>query len=145
AFFVQEAHASHRRADDTILRVTPRHGIGFFDGSVFAPGPDETRVPAADLVLSWLEREAYAVRVWLPPRLRALDPPPEATPRPPVPALVVRLLQRFKAAGIDVRAEWIGERWILGDSVLGADEGDSLLDRLRPGTTLWPPPEGDAT
>lgn len=142
AFFVQVAHAGHRRDDDTALAPTPRHAIGWFDNSVFAAGPDETMAPSAEVALSWIEREAYAVRLWLPPRLRALDPPREDEgSRPPIPALVVRAASRFKAAGIDLRADWIGEQWILGESVLGAAEGDDLLARLRPGTALWPSPE----
>lgn len=142
AFFVQVAHAGHRGEDDAVRAPTPRHTIGWFDNSVFAAGLDDETSPSAEVALSWLEREAYAVRLWLPPRLRALDPPREDEgSRPPIPALVARAASRFKAAGIDLRAEWIGDNWILGESVLGAAEGDDLLARLRPGTALWPTPE----
>ena len=139
AVFVQTAHFSHEPEAsppaDVVLAI-PRPAIGFFDGSVFAAEPTERYGTSMELSLSWLEREAYVVRVWLPVRFRHLDGADGAS----VPARVVRALDRVKAAGIDVRAQYIGEEWILGESVLGADRVDSLLDRLRPGTALWPAP-----
>jgi hypothetical protein len=140
AFFTQEAHFSGVEPGTEPPRPAPpvpRTEVGFADGSVFHPGPAGSRPVAARIALSWLEHEAYAVRVLLPARFRALygdDPDGEATLR-----RVERALERHRPAGVDVRAEYLEDRWILGGGAMTAG-ADPLLD-LRGGTVLWPRPD----
>lgn len=142
AFFVQEAHASSAGGGDggpaEVRRVPPRPSVGFFDGSVFAAGSEEPRV-AAEVELSWLEHEAYAVRVLIPPRFAAFD-----TAEQPLAQRVAAALARFQPAGVAVRVETIDERWVLGSGTLAGSGEPELIRRLRSATTLWeaPPEEG---
>jgi hypothetical protein len=89
AFFVQVARLSSREGPEaapTIRRVTPHIYIGFADQSVFSAteAPDAAVTPypqflppgfpvAARVVISWLEHEAYAARLLVPPRMERLD------------------------------------------------------------------------
>ncbi|HVR99848.1 MAG TPA: hypothetical protein VMW27_24705 [Thermoanaerobaculia bacterium] len=130
AFFVQTAHFS----DESEL-ATPRTAIGFFDGSVFAP-PPAPAAPSADVELSWLEHEAYAVRVLVPGRFADAAGDAARTA-----AAVGTALRRFRPAGVDVRVEFLDEHWVLGESVL-PDDLTGPLAMLRPGTVLdGPPPD----
>jgi hypothetical protein len=137
AFFVQEAHFSgaDREAEPPRpLPLVPRTEVGFADESVFHPGAAGTRPVAARVALSWLEHEAYAARVLVPARFRALfDDGDEALRR------VERALERHRPAGVQLRAEYLEDRWILGAGVL-ATGADPLLD-LRGGTVLGPRPD----
>lgn len=146
AFFVQQAHASAVEVPaeaegggggqgPRVRRVPPRPAVGFFDGSVFAAGGEEPRV-AAEVELSWLEHEAYAVRVLIPPRFQALD-----STELPLARRMAASLARFHPAGVEVRVEPIDERWVLGSGTLGGSGEPELILRLRSGTTLWAPPE----
>ncbi|HKJ03659.1 MAG TPA: hypothetical protein VJ997_14425 [Longimicrobiales bacterium] len=137
AFFVRTAHFSRRDsvAPPEITLVTPRTAVGFFDGSVFAAAPPEVPDPAADVQLSWLEHEAYAVRLLIPARFRALDV--EGAPLAP---RLVASIDRFRPAGVHVRVDYVDERWILGTGALLEDRGTSVVDRLRSGTVLWAAP-----
>lgn len=142
AFFVQEAHAS-LATPMGVRRVVPRPAVGFLDGSVFAPGPDESREVAAQVGLSWLEHRAYAVRLLVPGRFKELDPDdPEAAV---VRQHVVRALRRFRPAGVEVAVAFVDERWVLGHGVLGGEDDDPIA-ALRSGMVLWsqpsPPPSG---
>lgn len=133
AFFVQTAHFSA----GTEL-ATPRTAIGFFDRSVFAPPPQPSApsAPSADVELSWLEHEAYAVRVLVPGRFADLAG--DATRSA---AGIGTALRRFRPAGVDVRVEFLDEHWVLGESVLPDDLTGSLA-LLRPGTVVdGPPPD----
>jgi hypothetical protein len=148
AFFVQQAHASAVEIPveaegggggpgPRVRRVPPRPAVGFFDGSVFAAGGEEPQV-AAEVELSWLEHEAYAVRVLIPPRFQAFD-----TGELPLVERVAAALARFQPAGVEVRVEPIDDRWVLGGGTLGGSGEPELILRLRSGTTLWEtPPEG---
>lgn len=147
AFFVQEAHYGLAadppgRPQHTI--VTPRTEAGRFAGpgarlgSVFAPGPDEVRTPSALVGFAWQEREAYKVRVLIPPRFRELTDDPEGVV---VTRRVTDALDRFRPAGVTVETRFIDDRWILGDSAINDEAGgeDALL-ALSGGTVLWPTP-----
>lgn len=147
AFFVQEGHFGlaanpPERHDDLI--VTPRPAAGFFAGpgaplgSVFAPSPVQTRDVAALVSFAWSEREAYKVRVLIPPRFRSFSDDPEGND---VTARVTQALERFRPAGIAIETAFIDDRWILGDSVLNDefDENDALI-ALSGGMVLWPSP-----
>jgi hypothetical protein len=135
--FTQEAHFAG--ADRAVkpprpLPPVPRTEAGFADESVFHPGAAGARPVAARVALSWLEHEAYAVRVLVPARFRTLFDDGDETLR-----RVRRALERHRPAGIDVRVEYLEDRWILGGGALTVG-ADPLLD-LRGGTTVWPRPD----
>ena len=140
AFFAQVAHLSSREGTSeapVVRRVTPHSAIGFADQSVFASAPGESGPSvAAGVTLSWLEHEAYALRVILPRRFALLDG--EGSP---VTERVRTALERFRPAGVQVRVEYLDDRWRLGQGFLVEDLGaeDPIL-RLRGGTALWSPP-----
>ncbi len=153
AFFVQQAHLSSREGPEdaaTVRRVTPRPSIGFADQSVFAAVPPELRPApdahpdgdyqapkAADLHLSWLEHEAYALRVIIPRRFALLD-----TEAPPITERVGRTLGRFGPAGVEIRVEYVDDRWLLGRGVVVDEGAEDPNLMLRGGTVLWSPPPG---
>jgi hypothetical protein len=135
AFFVQVAHlGAPGRA------VAPRPRIAFADGSVFAaspqalPGSPYAARTAADLHLSWMEHEAYAVRVVIPRRFGLFDPA--------IADRVAAALARFRPAGVEVRVEIADDRWKLGDGVLIDALGVDPISLLQGGTVLSssPPP-----
>jgi hypothetical protein len=141
AFFVQEAYFSVGALEPDLphgRRVPPRPAVGFFDGSVFAPGAGEARSPAAQVSLSWLERKAHFVRILIPPRFRQLEDDPEA---PEVRRRLAEAVNRFKPAGVAVEVDFIDDRWTLGEGVLTAADAEDPVAVLRGGTVLWEPPE----
>jgi hypothetical protein len=137
AFFVQEAHFASM--DDTVVPnvpvpLSPRPHGGILDMSVFAPPGDAEQSPSAGVALSWLEHEAYALRILLPRRFAQFDSPP---PELGLADLVGRALERHRPAGVQVRVEYAEDRWILGGSdVTAADTADPILS-LRGGSVLW--------
>ncbi|HEU0013978.1 MAG TPA: hypothetical protein VFQ45_09860, partial [Longimicrobium sp.] len=139
AFFVHEARfAGEDEAANRRTLPVPRHEAGFFGTTVFHGGgePPPT-VPSARIALSWEEHEAYAVRVLIPARFRALYPDePEGAGAL---ARVEEALERHRPAGVDVRVEYLEDRWVLGGGALGGATPDPLLG-LRGGTELWPSP-----
>jgi hypothetical protein len=141
ASFVQVAHLSSREGAaevPVIRRVTPHPCIGFADRSVFATDPAGGEGPvAAGVTLSWLEHEAYALRVILPRRMALLDQEGEL----PVTDRVGAALERFRPAGVQVRVEYLDDRWRLGQGFLAEDlEAEDPILRLRGGTVLSSPP-----
>lgn len=107
-------------------------------GSVFAPEPDQDRSPSALLSFAWQEREAYKVRVLIPPRFRALTDDPEGTI---VTQRVTESLERFRPSGVEVETVFIDDRWVLGESVLNDEAGqEDALMALNGGMVLWPSP-----
>ncbi|HTG33686.1 MAG TPA: hypothetical protein VLB76_12230 [Thermoanaerobaculia bacterium] len=132
AFFVREAHF----VPVGPVQELPRPLAAVFGRSVFAPAAGASPPPAAEIELSWIENEAYAVRVLIPERFRDLDAAHPET----VLADVATALRRFQPAGVEVRLEFQEKHWVLGDGVLGeADAGDPLA-QIRPGMLLWPDP-----
>ena len=139
AFFVREAHFS--QFDDSVnpavaVPISPRTHVGFLDQSVFAPPPDSAQQPAANVALSWLEHEAYAVRLLLPRRFASFD----IIGQTPITELVRRALERHRAAGVDVRVEYVDDRWILSASEVTAGSSADPILSLRGGSVLWTPP-----
>jgi len=132
AYFAHTAFYSGTR------RVTPRPAVGFADQSVFAAAPGESLPASALISFSWLERRAFAVRVMIPPRFRALtpdDPDGVETRR-----RVAQSLLRFKPAGVDIAVEFLDDRWQLGTGVLLSDATANPIAELRAGTKLWSAP-----
>lgn len=106
--------------------VAPRNAIGFFDGSVFAFGgaPPEPQ-PAVDVELSWLEHEAYAVRLLVPRRFAPLAGGAEKSA-----AVLAAALERSRPAGVDLRVEFYDDGLVLDDSVLPEGSGSGPLAEL---------------
>jgi hypothetical protein len=50
-------------------------------------------------------------------------------------------VKRFQPAGVDVRVEFIDDRWILGGAKLISAESDDPITLLRSGTLLWSAPD----
>jgi hypothetical protein len=143
AFFVQQAHLAHRGTPPaTDLLPTPRMFIGFADQSTFAgssvpgsPAPEDP--PAGRVALSWLEHEGYAVRVLIPSRFRAFD-----GDEPGVLERVRAALERVRPAGVEVRVEYVDDRWTLGQGTVTdpmTPLDDNPNDLLQGGTRLWSP------
>ena len=152
AFFVQEAHFGHAVFDSADPAVppllhasAPRPASGLFTGdspalgSVFAPGPDQTRSAAALVSFAWREHEAYKVRVLIPPRFRALSDDPDGID---ITRRVTEAIERFRPVGVAVETMFTDDRWVLGQGTL-ADEGSGsgALFALTSGTVLWPAPD----
>ncbi len=137
AFFAGAAHF----AAGSESRVAPRPFAGLFDGSVFAAGRDGRNEAAARVELSWLEHEAYAVRVLLPRRFGGFVPEVpeggESRGFRRIPEIVAAGLQRFKPAGVHVRVELADKRWVLDRGVLAGDVEDSPIENVRSGIHLW--------
>ncbi len=138
AFFVQEGHfASDDPGPAEVRSVTPRTGAAVFGGAVFA-SPPLPRTPAARVALSWLEHRAFAVRLLVPPRFRAWradDAEGALTLQ-----AVARAVERFRPLGVELRVEFIDERWTLGSGTLTSGIDDDPIESLRAGTELWPAP-----
>ncbi|MFM2055979.1 MAG: hypothetical protein RLY71_364 [Pseudomonadota bacterium] len=140
AFFVREAHAASddgASATPRIRTVTPGSRAATFDDSVWAAGPADDLQPAAKVALSWLEHRAFAVRLLIPPRLRRISPADDGAE---VLRRTAQAVERFRPVGIEVKVEFIDDRWVLGQGVLAGDTPADLVDQLRAGTTLWPSP-----
>lgn len=137
AFFTQQAHFSKlvTNAEEHVLRVAPRHAVGFLDASVFAAAEDATPPVAAIVSLSWIEHRPFSVRVLIPRRFRAWTPDdPEGIDTK---QRVAQALKRFRPAGVDVGVEFIDDRWALGVGTLVSGDSADLTDQLRGGTVLW--------
>ena len=147
AFFVQQAHTGFRVPPASLftdLTPTPRNTIGFADQSVFAGGDDPLNPigphaldpVAAQVKLSWLEHEGYAVRVIIPSRFRYLSGADVS-----VEDRLVQALERIRPAGVELRVEFADDRWTLGQGSVTDEEplDDNPNDLLRGGTRLWTP------
>jgi len=113
--------------------AVPRTVAGRFDASVFAAATTAEVQPSMLLGFAWEEREPFAVRVLLPQRFAAADDETGTLLRQPL----TRLLDRHRAAGVDVRLEYADPRWSLGEGVVRAGADDALGVVLA-GTQLWP-------
>ncbi len=115
----------------------PRHKHARFDDTVFAE--DDTLegtsagTASMEIGFEWEEREPFAVRVLLPHRLQRADDESGSRIREPL----RRLLDRHRAAGVDVRVEYADPRWTLGTGVV-RNETDEALGTVLAGTELWP-------
>lgn len=136
AYFVRVAHAGTERLGDAPPDpVTPRAFAALFDQAVWAAAPETAGGVAGVVELSWLEHEAYSVRVLIPGRLQALDDGAAADQT--IPALVRAAIERVRPAGVAVRIEYLDEMWRLGDGRLPGAHDDPLT-RVAGGSVLWP-------
>lgn len=115
----------------------PRNKHARFDDTVFAEADtrDGTSAGAASMEIGfeWEEREPFAVRLLLPRRLLSTDDESGGRIREPL----RQLLDRHRAAGVDLRVEYADPRWTLGTGVV-RDETDEALGTVLAGTELWP-------
>jgi hypothetical protein len=116
--------------------AAPEPLAGFFDETVYEP--DSAGAHSFEIGFEWDERETYAVRVWLPQALQALDREGEPSLR----ELVRMLLDRHRAGGVHVYVEYTDPRWILGTGIVRDLESDDALGIAVAGTEAW---TGDTT
>jgi hypothetical protein len=141
AFFVQQAYFSKLATDggEHVLSVAPRTAVGFLDASVFAVAPGEEIPEAASVSISWLEHRAFCVRVLIPRRFRdwTIESDPEGVQ---ICQRVAQSLKRFQPAGVEVRVEFIDDRWVLGTGTLVTAASSDPIVQLSSGTVLWAAP-----
>lgn len=145
AYFVRAGHFGGfdpTPLPGSAVTTTPWIWNAAFDDTVFDPPPGE-RPESGEVALSWLEHEAHAVRILVPLRFQALDE--GAAPEHTVPAMVRAAVERVRPVGIDVRVEYLDERWTLGGGGLPDAELDDPLIRIMGGTVLWPAPTPETT
>jgi hypothetical protein len=53
---------------------------------------------------------------------------------------VARALERFRPLGVELRVEYIDDRWRLGGGTLTSGLVDDPIASLRAGTVLWSAP-----
>jgi len=123
AFFVRVAHfGTHdSSSDEPALPVTV---AGLFDDSVFATDIEAGDIPppAGRVGFEWLEPEAFAVRLWLPPRLAAFDVAGET----PVLERVRVSLERHRAAGVHVYVDYQDDTFKPPPEILAQITGAAL-------------------
>lgn len=131
--------------------AVPRTSAGRFEQAVFADAsvpigeaPPPAAEPCFELGFDWDEREPFAIRMLLPRRFQQLDDDAGTKLTQPLRLL----LDRHRAAGVELRVEYADPRWTLGvgivrDPIDGdtnpadlSDEG--ALGVLLEGTELWP-------
>ena len=123
--------AGRREADGDDVLAAPEPVAGFFDETVYEPDPAGS--PSLEVGFEWDEREAYAVRVWLPAALAQLDVPGEPSLR----EVLRLLLDRHRAAGVHVYVEHADPRWVLGTGILRDLDSDDALGIVVAGTETW--------
>jgi len=111
--------------------AAPEPIAAYFDESVYLPDP--TGTPSLSIGFEWDEREAYAVRLWLPFAFAQLDVEGEPTLR----EVVRLLLERHRAAGVHVYVEHADPRWVLGTGIARNLDSDDALGLVVAGTETW--------
>ena len=111
--------------------AAPEPIAGYFDERVFLPDP--AGAPSLAIGFEWDEREAYAVRVWLPFAFAQLDVEGEPSLR----EVIRRLLDRHRAAGVHVYVEHADPRWVLGTGIARDLDSDDALGLVVAGTETW--------
>ena len=117
--------------------LAPRTKHARFDQAVLADSNGIDGPTAGDpsfrIGFAWEEREPFAVRILLPRRLAAVDDDKGSKLREPL----RQLLDRHRAAGVDVRIEYADPRWTVGTGVV-RDTEDDAIGTVVAGTELWP-------
>jgi hypothetical protein len=121
----------------------PRHKRARFDATVFAEDSTGSTTgggaagvtagePSMRLGFVWEEREPFAVRLLLPRRFSVVDDDKGTKVREPL----RRLLDRHRAAGVDLRVEYADPRWTLGTGVV-REQAAEAIGTVLSGTELW--------
>jgi hypothetical protein len=136
--------AAFVRIDHTSTLVAgasaPRNKHARFDHAVLADGNGLDGPTAGDpsfrVGFEWEEREPFAVRILLPRRLMAVDDEKGSKLREPL----RQLLDRHRAAGVDLRVEYADPRWTVGTGVVRdtEDPDEHAIGTVVAGTELWP-------
>lgn len=137
AFFVGEGHFG-RMVDGVDEPAVPSVAAGRWDDSVFDTlGSDGTRQASGAVGFEWHEREAFAVRLWLPLRFQDLDTDGTTTVR----ERIRQLLQRFRPAGVHLYVDYADDRWTLTTGIVREFDSTSPIGTVVAGTVLWPDPD----
>ncbi len=119
-YFVQVAHFGTRQVDPEVaVPAVAVHNAALFSHSVYQGVP----TAAGEVGFSWNERQAFVVNVWIPERFAALD----TGAQPTVAEQVGALLERYRAAGIQVNVHYASDQWTLPDGVLRDADSDEAL------------------
>ena len=121
----------------TALDAAPHPVAGFFDSSVFQPASPPAGAPSMAIGFEWDEREAYAVRLWLPLAFADLDTATGGQADTPVREVVRSLLDHHRAAGVHVYVDYADPRWTLGHGVVRDLGTHDALGVVVAGTTTW--------
>jgi hypothetical protein len=133
AVFVGAGTFAADLGDGGIVEGAPHPVAGRFDDSVFEPQAAPGGAPSFEIGFQWDEREAYAVKVWLPLDFADLDRDDEVA----VGEVVRGQLDRHRPAGVHVYVEHADPRWTLGTGVIrDLDTGDALGVAVA-GTESW--------
>ena len=135
AAFVRSAHYGSDAADPEQRASITRNAAGRFDESVFGSGPGEgAPEPFGAVGFRWSEREPFALRILLPPRLAAIDDDAGTVLREPLRVL----LDRHRPAGVHLTVGYGDPQWDLGQGLVRDSDSTEPLGTLVVGTTLWP-------
>jgi len=115
------------------VEAAPHQWAGEFDRTVFLPETPPSGRPAFEIGFEWDEREAYAVKVWLPMEFQDLDKDDES----PIREVVRGQLDRYRAAGVHCYTQYADPRWTLGTGIVRDLETDSALGVVVAGTETW--------
>jgi hypothetical protein len=130
-------------ADRSAFAAAEPGGGSPLRGSVFGDATGTPPPAAGSVGFDWQEREPFAVRVWLPPRLATADTTATTagTVQPPLRGRLRALLDRHRAGGVHVYVEHADDRWTMGAGVLREAGSAEPVGVVVLGTRLWP---GDA-
>ena len=134
-FVAAGVYALRFRSNGRIRNAAPRFDAAFFDRSVFEPDPPPLSAPSLGVGFEWLEREAFAARMWIPARFATLDRDGEMATN----QRLRTLLDRHRAAGIRLTVEYADPRWTLGTGIVRRLDSTDPLGLVVSGTTTWPP------
>lgn len=142
-FFVRSAHFGS--IDDTTTPAPDVFAVSFWQAGVFGTDTMPESVwcgpptwTAAEVGFDWDEREAFAVKVWLPMRFQFLDDTATPPAYPPVRERVRAVLDRHRAAGIHVYVDYASDLWTLGEGILRDLESEEPEGIVINGTRTWP-------
>lgn len=138
-FFVRIAHFGSRFSlPPTDQAAKESYSAGCFDTSLFAldqTGAGSTN-PAALLGFAWEEREAFKVRVWLPSRFESYDAD-NGQEDLPLADRLRPLLDRHRAAGINLEVCYASDLWELPVGILTDPESPQSYLSIISGSRLW--------
>jgi hypothetical protein len=82
-------------------------GLNRFAFFVAPVANEDPAQEVADITLSWIERQPYVLKVWIPARFQALDSPQEET----VLQKLQRALERFRPMGVETQPAYSNAEW----------------------------------